>query len=209
MAEQLLHADIRFAGSIGFNKSYTEFPANARPNTIIVKTGVPYIYTDLGAGFHSWFPMAVKQSSYIHSQGVAANTWTINHNLDSTNYGLFIYDENHTLVSATHEPLTANTVSVNFSSATMGSAVLFAVESFASSSITSTELVIGTLTITDDGQGNLGANGNALAYKQFVLDGLALKADSSALALKADAVTTYTMAQVDALIVSATNGGAY
>ena len=179
MAEQIVHADIRFAGSVGFNKNYSDFPTNPKPQTMIVKNGVPYMYVDLGSGYFSWFPMATKQSAYIHSQGIPATEWLINHSLGSVSYGLFAYDENHTLMVANHEPVDANTVKAYFASAVMGSAVIFAVETFSATAVVTSQTTIGTLLLTDDGQGNLDANGNDLAYKQFVLDGLALKANTA------------------------------
>ena len=190
MAEQIVHADIRFAGSVGFNKNYTDFPANPRPQMMIVKGGIPYMYADLGSGFFSWFPMATKQSAYIHSQGIAAEEWTLNHSLGSVSYGLFAYDENHTLMVANHEPVDANTVKAYFASAVMGSAVIFAVETFSATAVVTSQTTIGDILLTDDGQGNLDANGNDLAYKQFVIDGLALKSNVTdvfaSLALKSD-----------------------
>ena len=73
MAEQIVHADIRFAGSVGFNKNYSDFPTNPKPQTMIVKDSVPYMYVDLGSGYFSWFPMAYKQF-VIDGLALKANT---------------------------------------------------------------------------------------------------------------------------------------
>ena len=231
MAIQKVHADISFLSSISLSHNYADFPTNPTAQQIVIVGGVPYIYANLGSGYFSWFPMAVEQSSYVHSQAVPMTTWTIVHNLNSLNYGIFVYDQSHNLLVVNSTPVDENTIRVNLTSASSGSAVIFSVENFASSTLTSTDISVGGLHLTANTSGALDVNGLPLAYQDNVdilsstltanlasevsrataAEGAiaANVASEVARALAAEALlapkaTTYTKTQVDTAIASST-----
>lgn len=168
--------DLELAGSLGFSKNYIDFPLDPQPRTIVVKEGVPYIYTELvnGSGFFTWQPMGIKQASHLHTQGVASISWTVTHNFNTTDFAYFVYDSNHRLVVANIEIIDLNTCRIVLSEAMTGTVVLFSLQYLNSTTIAaSQELTIGTLTCTDQ-NGILNINNNPVAMAQSVTDALAL-----------------------------------
>ncbi len=162
--------DVELAGSLSFNKNYSDFPQNPQPRTIVVKEGVPYIYTELvnGSGFYSWAPIGIKQASYLHTQGVASTTWTVTHNFNSNDFAYFVYDANHRLVVANITVVDLNTVQINLYEAMTGTVVLFSMQYLNSTTISATQQInLGSSILTADA-GVLKVSGNAVAFKAAV-----------------------------------------
>jgi hypothetical protein len=127
MANQAIHGGVEILDNLSFTKDNASIPLNPKPRQISVINGQPCIYTDIGQGFYSWFPMGVKQSTYVHSQGVESLVWTINHGLDTNDYGVFVYDTDHSLALVNTEPVDSNTIRVELSEAMAGTAVVFGI----------------------------------------------------------------------------------
>jgi hypothetical protein len=162
--------DLELAGSMSFAKNYVDFPSNPQPRTVVVKDGVPYIYTELvnGSGFFSWQPIGVKQASYLHSQGVASTVWTVTHNFNTNDFAYFVYDANHNLVVANIELVDLNTVKIHLTSAITGTVVLFSMQYLNSTTISATQqLNLGSGVLTTDA-GVLKVSGNAVAFQSAV-----------------------------------------
>lgn len=157
-----VYNDLSVHGSVVWAKEIAEFPAQGRNGEIVVKDGRHYAYTKISEGYYSWMPIGVKQSAYVHSQGIASTTWTIPHNLGTEHYGIFVYDTDHNLVMANHEPVDANTVAVTLYAATAGTAVVFAVTDFSATAFNAGSLTIGDVTLTSN-NGELVINGEGLA----------------------------------------------
>lgn len=160
--ETRVYNDLAIYGSAVFAKSLADFPTTPRDGEIVLMDNRHYAYTKISPTFSTWLPLGNKQTAYVHSQGVASTTWTIEHNLGTTDYGLFVYDSDHNLIMVSHEPTDANTVSVILSEAITGTAVLFAVTNFSSASLSTSSLQLGDITLTGN-SGLLYVSGNEVA----------------------------------------------
>jgi hypothetical protein len=161
MAEHFFHGDLRLGGSLVMNQSLTGFPDSPRAGEMVVKDGIPYFWTQIAVGFYSWMPMSVKQSSHVHSQGVASSQWTISHNLGVTDYGIFIYDQDHSLVIANSTTIDANTIRVDLYEPITGTAVVFGVQNFSSNAMSVHDFTIsGDIIATGNGTQDIGSPTN-------------------------------------------------
>ena len=162
--------DLELSGALTFGKNFNDFPIDPKPRTIIIKQGQAYMYTELvnGSGYFTWQPIGVKQTSYLHTQGVASTTWTVTHNFNSTDFAYFVYDNNHRLVVANIEIVNLNTARILLSEAMTGTAVFFSIQHVTAPGITATEsLTINTLTLRD-ASGVLTINNNIVAMEESV-----------------------------------------
>ncbi len=182
--------DVELAGALSFSKNFSDFPADPKPRTIIVKDGQAYMYTELvnGSGYFTWQPIGVKQTSYLHTQGVASTSWTVTHGFNGAEFVYFVYDNNHHLVLANIEIIDGNTARINLTSAITGTAVFFSVQYVSAPAVNATESVtIGTITLRD-ANGVLTTNNNEVAMAQAVADAFA---------------TVYTKTETDSLLATA------
>ena len=182
--------DVELAGALSFSKNFSDFPADPKPRTIIVKDGQAYMYTELvnGSGYFTWQPIGVKQTSYLHTQGVASTSWTVTHGFNGAEFVYFVYDNNHHLVLANIEVIDENTARINLTSAITGTAVFFSVQYVSAPAVNATESVtIGTITLRD-ANGVLTTNNNEVAMAQAVADAFA---------------TVYTKTETDSLLATA------
>lgn len=145
MAEVKMLSDVRLKGALIFGKETTEFPANPRRGETVFKDGVLWIWTSI-SGYEAWFPLTRPKSSYIHVQGLPALTWTVNHNLNSNDIIVGVYDTTGAIVAAAVQSTSLNAVTVTFSEETSGKAVVFCDADFAS--VNSESITTGTLTVT-------------------------------------------------------------
>jgi len=154
-----IYNDLAVYGSIVFANNISEFPENPRVGEMVLLNGRHYAWTQLSANYFTWLPITVKQSAYVHTQAVPSTTWTINHNLGTFDYGIFVYDTDHNLIMVNHAPVNGNTVQVDLVAATAGTAVVFAVTDFSATNFSSSTIQIGTLELTDV-NGVLNVNGS-------------------------------------------------
>lgn len=160
--------DVELSGALTFNKNYTDFPNNPALRSIVVKEGIAYIYTELvnGSGYFSWQPLSgiSKQTSYLHTQGVASSAWTVNHGFNSNDFAYFVYDEAHNLVFANIEIIDTNTARIVLTSAMTGTAVFFSVEYINAQNLrASTSATIGEAVLATSSNGKLTVDGNEIA----------------------------------------------
>jgi trimeric autotransporter adhesin len=159
--------DVELGGNLSFATNYSGFPANPKPRTLAVVNGQPYLYTELvnGSGYFSWTPIGYRQSAYVHTQGVAATTWTVTHNFNTTDFGFFVYDANHNLVLANVNIIDANSFNVVLTEAITGTVVVFSTESIFSETVSASATVkVGQVTLAD-AAGKLTVNNNAVAMQ--------------------------------------------
>ena len=162
--------DLELSGALSFGKNFNDFPVDPKPRTIIIKQGQAYMYTELvnGSGFYTWQPIGVKQTSYLHTQGVASTVWTVTHNFNSNDFVYFVYDNNHRLVVANIEIVDANTARILLSEAMTGTAVFFSVQYVSAPAINAAEsITVKTLTLRD-ASGVLTINNNIVAMEESV-----------------------------------------
>ena len=70
--------DLTLSGAIIMAGSNTSFPANPAVGTFLMKDQTLYGYISLG-GLTTWYPFGTRTRSYVQTQGVAAQTWTVVH----------------------------------------------------------------------------------------------------------------------------------
>lgn len=195
-------SDVSLVGTLSFESNYTGFPTNPAPRTMIVKDGVPYLYTELvnGSGYYTWTPIGARQSAHLHTQGVASTEWTVTHNFKSINFGYFVYDQDHNMVLANTQIVDLNTVKVLLTSAITGTAVFFSMESIFTQMVNASDNVqIATITLRD-ASGVLTVNNNPVAMAEAVAASFAqvyTKAQSDAALLDAVAVETQNRVAAD------------
>jgi len=73
----------------------------------------------------TWIPLTNEINAYVHTQAVAATTWTITHNLNAGTPAVQIYDEENLMVIPDEiEPTGVNEVTVTFNAAVTGRAIV-------------------------------------------------------------------------------------
>ena len=185
--------DIELGGSMTFKTNFAGFPANPKPRTLAVVGGIPYLYTELvnGSGYFSWTPIGYRQSAYLHTQGVAAISWIVTHNFNTENFGYFVYDHNHNLVSANIAIIDSNSFTVILTEAIIGTVVVFSMESiFAQVVSASVTLSIDTIALRDD-SGMLTVNNNAVAMQLTLENEVARAQDAEAVLVAGLAAEVY------------------
>lgn len=120
--------DLVVQGSFVMADNRSTFPENPAIGTFVVKDECLFGYIKIG-GMETWYPFASKTNSYIHSQGLPSLTWTIQHNLGTTDVWTQIKDSQGRIVQAQVTPTDENTLTVTFTSATAGTAVVVAPDS--------------------------------------------------------------------------------
>lgn len=127
MAIQILH-DVAIHGGIQFLDAKESFPENPSIGTMVLKGTAIYAYIAIG-GLETWYPFANRTNSYVHVQGLPNTTWTINHQLHTTDVWVQVKDSNGRIVNATVTATNEDTVTINFTAAITGTAVIVAPDS--------------------------------------------------------------------------------
>lgn len=101
------------------------FPANPKVGHVVFVDKRVYIAVELVSGTPTWVPLTNSLDTYEHTNAASAS-WTITHNLNSTMPMVQIYDANRqVIIPDTISIVDANTVTVTFSGAQAGRAVVF------------------------------------------------------------------------------------
>lgn len=137
--------ELQNAGLV-YGTDLSVFPTSPKLGTTILKDGVQYCYSTV-RGVLSWQPLNSKYSSYVHTQGLAARTWTISHNFESDNLVFFIYDSTGSIVYAVPTFTDLNTMTLEFTEDITGRVVVFAMTEMHSNTITTTSADIGGVII--------------------------------------------------------------
>lgn len=123
--ETRLLSDLNLNGKLVLSKYETAFPDNPAIGTLIIKDNGLYAYITIG-GLSTWYPFANKTNSYIHTQGLASDTWTVTHNLGSSDVWIQIQDTTGNILSASKTTINANSFTLNFTSPALGNVVVVA-----------------------------------------------------------------------------------
>jgi len=162
--------------TLSYETNYTDFPQDPKPRTLIVKEGMAYLYTELvtNSGYFTWTPIGLKQTAYLHTQGVASTTWNVTHDFGTSNFIYFVYDNDHTLVLSNITIVDNNTAQINLSEAITGTAVFFSIQHVSAPNVTAVDsLTVNTVTLRD-ASGVLTVNNNAVAMEESVASRIAL-----------------------------------
>lgn len=127
MAIQILQ-DVAIHGGIQFLDAKESFPENPSIGTMVLKGTAIYAYITIG-GMETWYPFANRTNSYVHVQGLPNTTWTINHQLHTTDVWVQIKDSNDKVVMAPVTAVDSDTVKIDFTAAMTGTAVIVAPDS--------------------------------------------------------------------------------
>lgn len=84
-----------------------------------------YVCIDIGSGFPVWIPLTNEVNTYSYQQSSASASWSIAHNLATTNPLVQIYDNTQTMIIPNSVDIVdANNLTVTFGSAVAGMAVI-------------------------------------------------------------------------------------
>lgn len=103
----------------------TTFPENPEEGQISFKEQVLYIWATINL-ISTWFPLTTVREHYTHSQGAPASTWTVQHDLDTTNVIFIAYDQDGTVMTVNRENVTSNSFTLPFTEAEAGRCIVFA-----------------------------------------------------------------------------------
>jgi len=205
MIRFLTDVDVNGAITIIDNKS--EFPENPRIGTIIIKDQILYAYLTIDE-METWYPFASRTRSYIHTQGEASSTWTVTHNLGTSDVWYQIRDEEGRITYAQTATVDSDSFTVSFTTPITGSVVVVAPDDIEVPNIKANNLsVAGDSVIIDnsgirvDGSYVLTAANGATRIKGGTL-GTFTNGDVSLLA-----GSNVTITQVGANITIASTGG--
>jgi hypothetical protein len=102
------------------------FPSSPSIGQFCFKNGILYIYATLNE-ISTWYPLTNRSLYYVHTQGVSAITWTVNHNLATNDLIIMVYDDEDTVqLGAGITFTTINSFTIDFTELTKGRAVIFA-----------------------------------------------------------------------------------
>ena len=103
-----------------------DFPAFPKVGMDCMVRGMHYIYTEID-GQQFWMPSGVRRNHYIHNQDdVESDTWEIQHNLNSYNLTLSIFDEENISIDAQYKIIDENSIVIEFVAPVKGRAAIFA-----------------------------------------------------------------------------------
>ena len=113
---------IDLGGILSFTKVEDELPVVTKPSFVIVG-GVPYT-TVFEEGAYVWHKIANIPQSFMFETAEAGTLWTIAHNMNTTSFVINVFDANDELINPLVKIIDANTVTVSFTEATSGRAIL-------------------------------------------------------------------------------------
>lgn len=148
--------DLDLRGHLSFGKRVAEFPANPKPGMTCFKDGILFFYSDIG-GYLTWYPLNSPRSTYVHSQGVPAIQWTINHRLETTDVIVGLYDNDGNAMEAgvqtKYTPSNPDgqkyQVIVTFTEAVDGVAVVFGRENWSSPAVEAETINAQSITVNN------------------------------------------------------------
>ncbi len=150
--ETRIYNDVALHGALVVTKHEDDFPLNPAIGTIIIKDQCLYAYIVIG-GMETWYPFSTRTNSYTHYQGVPSSSWTINHNLGSTDVWYQVRDSNGALVIVGSTVIDEDTVRLDFTQAIAGMAVIVAPDSINVPQIKASEIHVASDAVVIDSSG--------------------------------------------------------
>lgn len=140
--------NLTVAGTVAVAKNFDALPETAEPGTLILKGDVLHAYIKFGE-IYTWYPMSNKTRSYIHTQGLPATTWVVNHGMGSTDVWLQIKDSDNRFIAATTVVVDENTINVILTTAKTGTVFLVAPDNINVPQVTASVLNVGNNVVID------------------------------------------------------------
>ncbi|MBC8427593.1 MAG: hypothetical protein H8D97_01740 [Proteobacteria bacterium] len=101
------------------------WPTSPQEGQTVFKDQVLYIYATINA-VSTWYPLTNTRENYIHTQVVAASTWTVTHNLNSEDFIFLVYDSTGEVIQlASPSSITTSGFELEFTEAVAGKMVMF------------------------------------------------------------------------------------
>jgi hypothetical protein len=145
--------DLEFDGSLRWARQVAAFPDDPVIGQFVMKDNVLYGYQKIG-DLETWYPYASKTKAYVHTQGVASTTWTVNHNLGVTVDALWYQIKSQTgdiILPFSEISIDENSFQVTFSEPEIGTLVVVAPETLHVPSVQTNLLEIGDVLISPSG----------------------------------------------------------
>ena len=106
-------------------KSEDNFPTTPIVGRVVFKGAKLYMCVAINNTIPVWLPLTNKIDTYVHTEAVAATTWTVTHNLNTTIPLLQIYNAaGEMLIPDSVTPTSNNIMEVTFNTAVDGTAVV-------------------------------------------------------------------------------------
>ena len=150
--ETRIYNDVALHGALVMSKNESGFPENPQIGTIIVKDFCLYAYIRIG-GMETWYPFANKTNSYVHVQGEAALTWTVDHNLGTDDVWMQVKDESGNIVRVGKTTIDENSFTLNFTQATKGTVVVVAPDTIDVPGVKATSINVANDSVIIDNSG--------------------------------------------------------
>lgn len=218
MALMQVNSSLAVQGAVVLARDETGFPENPQIGTMVVKDQVLYAYIKIG-GLETWYPFASKTNSYVHVQALASTTWTVAHNLGTTDVWTQIKDANGSIVVANVTPIDENTLTITFTSASTGSVVVVAPDSIDVPVVKATAINVGGNSEVVIDNSGVRINGSyaltSANIEEQIADAVAEETNRAlaaeallqvAIDTKANSADVYTKAEIDSMVV---NGGSF
>lgn len=101
------------------------FPTTPKVGQIAFVNKIVYICVQDVPAPAVWIPLTREITVYTHDQSVSSDTWTVNHNLNTTSINVQVYGSNNKLLIPDEvEILNPNQISITFSDSIQGKAVV-------------------------------------------------------------------------------------
>jgi hypothetical protein len=121
-------SDLELFGALVFAKPVNDFPANPRVGEFILKDTCLFGYLQIG-DLETWYPFASSTNFYVHTQGLANTTWTINHNLGTSNIWYQVKDQNGNITIVSKTDINNDSFYLHFTAPATGTCVVVAPDS--------------------------------------------------------------------------------
>ena len=106
-------------------QSDSNFPVTPIVGRVVFKDQKLYMCVAINNNIPVWLPLTNKIDTYVHTEAVAATTWTVTHDLNTTIPLLQVYNAaGEMLIPDSVTPLNNNEMTVTFSTAIAGTAVV-------------------------------------------------------------------------------------
>ena len=155
-----VQSDLDVLGNFSFGQ-FTDFPPNPRIGSAVIVNRILHVYMEMG-GVQSWYPLTQHTSSYIHTQGVPSQTWTVSHNLGTSNLWTQVKDNTGNILIVNKQDVDLNTFTLHFTTPTIGTCVVAAPEAVNVPTVKATVFEIGSGEVVLDSSG-VRVNGDYLA----------------------------------------------
>jgi len=106
-------------------QSESNFPETPLVGRVVFKDQKFYMCVAINNTIPVWLPLTNKIDTFVHTEAVAATTWTVTHNLNTTIPLLQVYNAaGEMLIPDSVTPLSNNEMTVTFNTAMAGTAIV-------------------------------------------------------------------------------------